>query len=72
MKEEATRKERRLKQLTFLDILKIYLSLNLDLPKDKITLYKEQTVIERNIPEDKAVSALINLIKKYGDWVEKN
>lgn len=42
MKEEATRKERRLKQLTFLDILKIYLSLNLDLPKDKITLYKER------------------------------
>ena len=40
--------------------------------KGKITLYKEQTVIERNIPEDKAVSALIDLIKKYGDWVEKN
>ena len=40
--------------------------------KGKITLYKEQTVIERHIPEDKAVSALIDLIKKYGDWVEKN
>ena len=38
----------------------------------KITLYKEQTVVEKNIPEDKAVTALINLIKKHGDWVAKN
>ena len=37
----------------------------------KITLYKEQTVVEKNIPEEKAVSALINLIKEQGDWVEK-
>ena len=37
----------------------------------KITLYKEQTVVEKNIPEEKAVEALINLIKKYGDWVDK-
>ena len=40
--------------------------------KGKITLYKEQTVVEKNIPEDKAVIALINLIKQHGDWVEKN
>ena len=40
--------------------------------KGKITLYKEQTVVEKNIPEDKAVIALINLIKKHGDWIEKN
>ena len=40
--------------------------------KGKITLYKEQTVVEKNIPEDKAVVALINLIKQHGDWVEKN
>ena len=40
--------------------------------KGKITLYKAQTVVEKNIPEDKAVIALINLIKKHGDWVEKN
>ena len=39
--------------------------------KGKITLYKEQTVVEKNIPEEKAVTALINLIKKHGDWVEK-
>ena len=40
--------------------------------KGKITLYKEQTVVEKNIPEEKAVIALINLIKKHGDWIEKN
>ena len=38
----------------------------------KITLYKEKTVVEKNVPEHDAVSALINLIKKHGDWVEKN
>ena len=38
----------------------------------KITLYKEQSVVEKNIPEEKAVSALINLIKEHGDWVEKS
>ena len=37
----------------------------------KITLYKEQIVVEKNIPEKKAVTALIDLIKKHGDWVEK-
>jgi (E)-4-hydroxy-3-methylbut-2-enyl-diphosphate synthase len=40
--------------------------------KGKITLYKEQTVVEKNIPEKEAVIALINLIKEHGDWVEKN
>jgi (E)-4-hydroxy-3-methylbut-2-enyl-diphosphate synthase len=40
--------------------------------KGKITLYKEQEVVEKNIAEDKAVTSLINLIKKYGDWVEKS
>ena len=40
--------------------------------KGKITLYKEQTVVEKNIPEEKAVTALIDLIKQHGDWVEKN
>ena len=38
----------------------------------KITLYKEQIVVEKNIPETEAVTALINLIKEHGDWVEKN
>lgn len=38
----------------------------------KITLYKEQTVVQKNIPEIEAVDALINLIKSHGEWVEKN
>ncbi len=36
----------------------------------KITLYKEKEVVQRNIPEEQAVYALIDLIKSYGDWVE--
>ena len=28
--------------------------------------------VEKNIPEEKAVTALIDLIKQHGDWVEKN
>ncbi len=39
--------------------------------KGKITLYKEQTVVEKNIAEEKAVTALIDLIKEHGDWVER-
>ena len=38
----------------------------------KITLYKEQTVVQKNVKESEAVTALINLIKEHGDWVEKN
>jgi (E)-4-hydroxy-3-methylbut-2-enyl-diphosphate synthase len=38
----------------------------------KITLYKGREVVERNISSEKAVDALIELIKKYGDWIEKN
>ena len=37
----------------------------------KITLYKEKNVVQRNIPEAKAVDSLVNLIKENGDWVEK-
>lgn len=36
----------------------------------KITLYKGQTVVQRNISEEKAVDALIDLIRENGDWVE--
>lgn len=39
--------------------------------KDKITLYKGQEVVKRNVHSDKAVDALIDLIKTNGDWVEK-
>ncbi|MDC1025106.1 (E)-4-hydroxy-3-methylbut-2-enyl-diphosphate synthase [Flavobacteriales bacterium] len=37
----------------------------------KITLYKEKTVVKKNIDEELAVNALIDLIKEHGDWVEK-
>lgn len=37
----------------------------------KITLYKGKEVVERNIASEKAVNALVELIKKHGDWVEK-
>ncbi len=37
----------------------------------KITLYKGQNVVERNVNSENAVDALIELIKKNGDWVEK-
>lgn len=36
----------------------------------KITLYKEKEVVEKNVPEDRAVDALIDLIRSHGDWVE--
>ncbi|MBM3185138.1 MAG: flavodoxin-dependent (E)-4-hydroxy-3-methylbut-2-enyl-diphosphate synthase, partial [Bacteroidetes bacterium] len=36
----------------------------------KINLYKEKTVVRKNIPENEAVQALIDLIKEHGDWVE--
>lgn len=34
----------------------------------KITLYKNKEVIKKNIPEEKAVEELIQLIKDCGDW----
>lgn len=36
----------------------------------KIHLYKEKTVVRKNVPEDEAVDALIALIKENGDWTE--
>ena len=36
----------------------------------KITLYKGKEVVQKNINEEEAVDALINLIKAHGDWVE--
>jgi len=35
-----------------------------------IHLYKEKTVVKKNVPEAEAVEALIELIKENGDWVE--
>lgn len=36
----------------------------------KITLYKGKEVVKRNIPEEEAVEALVELIRENGDWVE--
>lgn len=36
-----------------------------------ITLYKEKEVVKRNVPSEKAVDELIELIRSHGDWVEK-
>lgn len=36
----------------------------------KISLYKNKEVIEYNIPEEGAIDALIELIKKEGKWIE--
>ncbi len=37
---------------------------------DHITLYKGRTVIEKNIPQQRAINRLIELIKENGDWRE--
>lgn len=39
--------------------------------KGKITLYKGREVVRKNIAQEEAVEALIQLIKDNGDWVEK-
>ena len=36
----------------------------------KINLYKEKTVVKKNIQEAEAVEALVELIKDNGDWIE--
>ncbi len=36
----------------------------------KINLYKEKTVVRKNVAEAEAVDALIDLIRENGDWIE--
>lgn len=36
----------------------------------KIHLYKEKEIVKKNVPEEEAVEALIELIKEHGDWTE--
>ena len=36
----------------------------------KISLYKGQDVIQKNIPTEEAVDALISLIRQHDDWIE--
>lgn len=38
----------------------------------KINLYKGTEVMQRNIPFEKAIAALENLIKEHGDWIAPN
>ncbi len=38
--------------------------------KGKITLYKGQEVVKRNVPSEQAVDELIELIRENGHWVE--
>jgi len=38
--------------------------------KDKIALYRGQTVVNKAVPSDKAVDELINIIKEDGKWLE--
>jgi (E)-4-hydroxy-3-methylbut-2-enyl-diphosphate synthase len=37
----------------------------------KIHLYKEKTVVRKNVAAEEAVDALIELIKEHGDWVDQ-
>ena len=36
----------------------------------RITLYKGRTVVERNIPQEDALDALIALLRSDGRWTE--
>ena len=36
----------------------------------RISLYKGQDMVKRNIPSDQAVDELVKLIAENGDWVE--
>lgn len=38
--------------------------------RDKISLYRKKELVKRNIPQEKAVEELIQLIKEHGDWIE--
>lgn len=39
--------------------------------KGKVTLYKGQEVVMRNVDSENALKELENLIKEHGDWVER-
>lgn len=38
--------------------------------KGKVFLYKNKQLVKKNVPEEKAIDELINLIKANGDWKE--
>ena len=39
--------------------------------ENKVHLYKGQEIIKKNIPQENALTELINIIKENGDWVER-
>lgn len=39
--------------------------------KNKITLYKKDQIVKKNIDEKYAVDQLINIIKENGDWIDE-
>ncbi len=40
--------------------------------RGRVSLYKNKTCIEKNIPEENAVDKLVELINQHGDWIEKS
>jgi len=38
--------------------------------KNKISLYKNQKMVKKDIPTEQAIYELIELIKQNGDWME--
>ncbi len=38
--------------------------------KNKVTIYKGKEIIKRNVPQEKAIDELINIIKENGDYKE--
>ena len=38
--------------------------------RGRISLYKGKQCVEKNIPEDEAISHLVALIKSQGDWAD--
>ena len=38
--------------------------------KGRVTLYRKQQVVKKNIPQEEAVDELISLIKESGEWVD--
>jgi len=38
----------------------------------KVNLYKQKTVVRKNIPSSQAVDQLVEVIKEYGDWFDSS
>ena len=38
----------------------------------KVSLYRGRELVEKNIPEERALEALIDLIRACGDWKPRN